>query len=164
MRSEAAATDLAWLSRLNPSITGWEVGGANGGWGSVARVDGKRRWQLTGQLPVGLMEEDMGRGAGSPGGGFSEHLESVIEPSIEASRGPKRRLRHESAAHRGCSPPCFDFMLELLHNVTLLESWSQMKIVAKQWVSVGTRYTWQKQQKHWRLFEPPASPPLSPSF
>lgn len=31
IRSEAVATDLAWLSRLNPSITSREVGGANGG-------------------------------------------------------------------------------------------------------------------------------------
>lgn len=31
MKSELPATNLAWLSRLNPSITGQEVGGANGG-------------------------------------------------------------------------------------------------------------------------------------
>lgn len=44
MRSEAAATDLARLSCLTPSVTGLGGGGANGRGrgGAVGKVDGKR--------------------------------------------------------------------------------------------------------------------------
>lgn len=56
-------SDLAWLSHLPPSVTS----GTNGWVRQWTRiVDAKQGWQLTWQLPMGMMEEDMSRGWGHP--------------------------------------------------------------------------------------------------